>query len=458
MSIITNPVVVSVIVLSALCLLKFNILLALIVAAIVGGLLGGMPLAAVKDSFTWLPGTVAQSEEIPGVVDVLIDGMGGNSATALAYILLGVFAVGLARSGLGTILSRKLSGTLGKSKAAMVFTIAAVGCLSQNLIPIHIAYMPILIPPLLGLMNQMKLDRRAMAIALTFSVKAPYIVIPAGFGLIFQGIIRDQVNANGLNVTIGDVTSVNWIGGLSMLIGLIIMATYFMSKPREYEDLPIIGQEEGADEKEVTMNKQAWAALIGAIVTAFTSIATESLPLSALFGVLTMLILGGIKFSELDDVVNGGIGMMGFIAFVMLVAAGYGAVLSATGAVESLVKASAAAMHGNKAVAAFVMLLIGLLITMGIGSSFSTIPIIATIFVPLGLELGFSPKSIILLVALAGALGDAGSPASDSTLGPTSALNADGQHDHIWDSCVPSFIAFNIPLIIGGVIGTMILG
>ncbi len=39
------------------------------------------------------------------------------------------------------------------------------------------------------------------------------------------------------------------------------------------------------------------------------------------------------------------------------------------------------------------------------------------------------------------------SPASDSTLGPTSGLNADGQHDHIWDSVVPTFIHYNLPLI-----------
>ena len=86
MSIITNPVVVSVLVLSALCLLKFNILLALVVAAIVGGLLGGMPLAIVKPAFAWLPGMATEGE---GVVDVLIGGMGGNSSTALAYIQIG---------------------------------------------------------------------------------------------------------------------------------------------------------------------------------------------------------------------------------------------------------------------------------------------------------------------------------------------------------------------------------
>ncbi|MCG3056445.1 sodium:proton antiporter, partial [Escherichia coli] len=80
------------------------------------------------------------------------------------------------------------------------------------------------------------------------------------------------------------------------------------------------------------------------------------------------------------------------------------------------------------------MLVIGLLVTMGIGSSFSTIPIIATIFVPLCLELGLSPLATIAIIGTAGALGDAGSPASDSTLGPTSGLSVDRQHNHIWDT------------------------
>ena len=101
--------------------------------------------------------------------------------------------------------------------------------------------------------------------------------------------------------------------------------------------------------------------------------------------------------------------------------------------------------------------LVGLLITMGIGSSFSTVPIIATIYVPLCIHLGFSPMATIALVGTAGALGDAGSPASDSTLGPTSGLNADGQHDHIWDSVVPTFIHYNIPLVIFGWIAAMVL-
>lgn len=95
---------------------------------------------------------------------------------------------------------------------------------------------------------------------------------------------------------------------------------------------------------------------------------------------------------------------------------------------------------------------LGLVVTMGIGTSFGTIPVIAVLFVPLCTKLGFSPAATILMISSAAALGDAGSPASDATLGPTCGLNADGQHDHIWDTCVPTFGALNIPLMIGTII------
>ena len=56
-----------------------------------------------------------------------------------------------------------------------------------------------------------------------------------------------------------------------------------------------------------------------------------------------------------------------------------------------------------------------------------------------------------------GALGDAGSPASDSTLGPTSGLNIDGQHHHIWDTVVPTFLHYNLPLLAFGWLAAMTL-
>lgn len=149
--------------------------------------------------------------------------------------------------------------------------------------------------------------------------------------------------------------------------------------------------------------------------------------------------------------------MMAFIGFVMIAANGFASVMTATGDVETLVEGTTSAIGNNQALAALLMLVVGLVVTLGIGSSFATIPIIATLFVPFAMEVGFSPMAIIALIGTAGALGDAGSPASDSTLGPTSGLNADGQHNHIWDTTVPTFIHYNIPLIIFGWIAAMIL-
>lgn len=434
MEILTNPIVVSVIVMSVLCLLKMNVLFAILIAAIVAGATGGLA--------------------IDKTVSILIGGMGGNSETALSYILLGTLAVAIGRSGLADIVARKITKVVGNKKAAFVFLIAFVSCFSQNLIPVHIAFIPILIPPLLVVMNHMKLDRRAVACALTFGLKAPYVSLPVGFGLLFMTIIKDQMVANNVQVTISDISSVMWIGGASMLVGLIL-STIFYSRDREYKDLPIMGQDEKAGETE--MNADCWKALAGAVAAFVAQLYFKSLPIGAMCGLLVMLVTGSIKWNKMDDMVSGGVQMMGFIAFVMLVAAGYANVLRETHSVEALVMATTAVIN-TKLSGAILMLAVGLLITMGIGTSFGTIPVVASIYIPMGLKLGFGIPAIILLIGIAAALGDAGSPASDSTLGPTSGLNADGQHNHIWDTCVPTFIFFDVTLFIGGVIGAMILG
>lgn len=434
MEILANPIVISVIVMSVLCLLKMNVLLAIVVAGIVAGLSGGMSL--------------------PDTIGSLINGMGGNSETALSYILLGILAVAIGRSGLAGVVSRKITKVIGGKKTAFVFLIAFIACFSQNLIPVHIAFIPILIPPLLILMNKMKLDRRAVACALTFGLKAPYVSLPVGFGLLFMTIIKDQMVANGVDVGISDISAVMWIGGASMLVGLVL-ATIAYSRKRDYEDLPVIGADENPEDTQMT--KDCWMALLGAAVAFVAQLYFESLPIGAICGLAVMLLTGCIRWKEMDTTVDGGVRMMGFIAFVMLIAAGYANVLRETQSVQSLVAATTSVID-SKFAGACLMLAVGLLITMGIGTSFGTIPVIASIYIPMGIEIGFSVPSIILLIGIAAALGDAGSPASDSTLGPTSGLNADGQHNHIWDTCVPTFIFYDIPLFIGGVIGALLLG
>ena len=432
---LTNPVFISVIVVIGLALLKLNVLLSLIIGAIVGGLLAGMPMGEIMDT--------------------LINGMGGNAETALNYILLGTLAAAISYTEVDKVLTQRMSKIIGKNGQLLVVLIAMISMFSQNLIPVHIAFIPIIIPPLLSLMNQLNIDRRAVASALTFGLKAPYVAIPAGYGLIFHGIIRDEITASGLDVQLSDVRRVMWIPGLAMLVGLMIAIFISYRKPREY-----VTDENILTTDEVTVlpfTKKHFVALLGAISALVIQLTLGSLALGAIIGIGIMIVGKAISWSSVDHMLDKGIGMMGYIAFVMLVAAGYGEVIRATNGVEELVESLVQIVNGNTIVAIIGMIVIGLFITLGIGTSFGTIPIIAAIYVPLSIELGFSPAAIILLVGTAAALGDAGSPASDSTLGPTAGLNADRQHDHIMDTCVPTFIHFNIPLMIFGILGAFIL-
>lgn len=432
---LTNPVVVSIFIMGVLCLARLNVLLAILISALSAGILGGL---GVEKS-----------------INLLIAGMAGNLETALSYVLLGALASAIARTNLTLILIHYIANFVQNRRLMFCLSIAFFACFSQNLIPVHIAFIPILIPPLLPLMNRLQIDRRAVACALTFGLKAPYVSFSVGFGLIFHTILRDQLNQNGINVSLGDVSSVMWIGGLSMLVGLLLAIFVFYRKPREYQNT-YLSEESMEVLEHPSMRRKDFAVLLGAIIAFGVQLWAGSLPLGGLCGILVMVLLGGILWNEIDEVMEEGFKMMAFIAFVMLVAAGFGAVLKETGAITSLVH-YVASLAGSQFAGAFMMLLVGLLITMGIGTSFGTIPIIAAIYCPLGLELGFSPSAIILLVGIAGALGDAGSPASDSTLGPTAGLNADKQHNHIWDTCVPTFLMYNTTLILGGTIGAILL-
>ena len=148
---------------------------------------------------------------------------------------------------------------------------------------------------------------------------------------------------------------------------------------------------------------------------------------------------------------------MGYVAFVMLVAAGYASVLKQSGAIEALINNMMPFMPHNIILTSLVILLLGLFITIGIGTSFGTIPILSVLFVPVCAKMGFSTPQIVLLIAAAAALGDAGSPASDTTLGPTSGLNADGQHNHIFDTCLPTFLHYNTALILSALAGIWLM-
>ncbi|MGU5654634.1 Na+/H+ antiporter family protein [Aeromonas allosaccharophila] len=439
-----NPVVIAVGLMLVLSLLRINVVVSLALGAIAGGLVGGLSLT---DTLTTFSG-----------------GLGGGAEIALSYAMLGAFAVAISRSGITDLLARKVISQLGKDasstrimwvKTLLLCSVLAVAISSQNLIPVHIAFIPILIPPLLHVMAQMQTDRRQVACVITFGLTATYMVLPVGFGGIFlNNILAKNLIDNGVPITTSQIPLAMAIPVAGMLLGLLIAVFISYRKPRQYDLAKILDAEPETVELNLT---HIWVALLAIGVALGLQLMTNSIVLGALAGFVIFTCGGVIKFRESQDAFTQGVRMMSLIGFIMISAAGFAAVMKATHGVDTLVQVVASGIGQNKGIAAFLMLLVGLLITMGIGSSFSTVPIIATIYVPLCLQLGFSPMAIIALVGTAGALGDAGSPASDSTLGPTSGLNADGQHDHIWDSVVPTFIHYNIPLVIFGWIAAMVL-
>lgn len=440
-----NPVLLAVCLMLILSLMRINVVVALTLSALVGGLSSGLSLADTVSAFE--------------------GGLGGGATIALSYAMLGAFAVAISKSGITDLLAQtvikrlhghhpdKLSTTI---KYGVLTSILLVAISSQNIIPVHIAFIPILIPPLLTVFAKLRMDRRLVACVLTFGLITPYMVLPIGFGGIFlHNILLKNLHDNGLEATASQVPTAMILPALGMLTGLLIAVFISYRKPRDYA---VIAESKELQPEIKSVNKRhIIVAGIAIIATLSTQLYSGSMIIGALAGFVVFTVGGVIAWEETHDVFTKGVHMMAMIGFIMITAAGFAAVMKATGGVETLVAYLSGGIGDNKPLAALLMLIIGLLVTMGIGSSFSTIPIIATIYVPLAIAFGFSPMATIALVGTAAALGDAGSPASDSTLGPTSGLNSDGKHDHIWDTVVPTFIHYNLPLIVFGWIAAMTL-
>ena len=171
---------------------------------------------------------------------------------------------------------------------------------SQNIVPIHIAFIPIIIPPLLGIMNKLMVDRRAVACILAFGLKMPYIAIPAGFGLIFQNLIADNMIQNGVNVLRNDIWKYTSILGLGMIAGLIVAVFITYRKPRIY-------QEKDNSAPEIQASKfllKHWIVIIAALATFVVQLITKSLPLGALVGLGIIFSFKVIPQEKMDHMTN----------------------------------------------------------------------------------------------------------------------------------------------------------
>lgn len=459
-----NAVMIGVLVMLVLSVARVHVVLSLVVGAFAGGLAAGLPLADVVNAV----GEVTQK----GVMTHFQNGLSGGASIALSYAMLGAFAMAITHSGLpqqmaGAII-RKLNGNqaqdkipsgVNKVKWILIFALLAMGVMSQNVVPIHIAFIPMIIPPLLLVFNRLQIDRRLLACVITFGLVTTYMFLPYGFGAIFLNkILLPNIEKAGMSVQGINVMSAMAIPALGMVAGLLLAFVHYR-KPRVYQNKQIDEQvaQESAKQPQVSSYRSAVAALAILVCFVIQLVYKDALMLGALLGFAVFMMLGVVRRNEADSVFNDGIKMMAMVGFIMITAQGFAEVMKATDEIKPLVEASAAMFAGSKAAAAFAMLMVGLLVTMGIGSSFSTLPIITAIYVPLCASLGFSPLATVAIIGTAGALGDAGSPASDSTLGPTMGLNVDGQHDHMRDSVIPTFIHYNIPLFIAGWIAALVL-
>ncbi len=97
---LTNPVVLSVLLMCVLCLLRFNVFLAILISALAAGMLAGKGLVETTN--------------------LLISGMQGNLETALSYILLGALAAAISMTNLTPILIHYVSKFISK-KVFLVF-------------------------------------------------------------------------------------------------------------------------------------------------------------------------------------------------------------------------------------------------------------------------------------------------------------------------------------------------
>ena len=221
-----NAVLLAVILMLVLAVCRVHVVIALFIGALVGGLVGGLGLDGTMLSFQ--------------------EGLTGGAQIALSYALLGAFAMAVAHTGLPDALARWMiarldaaspdssSRTHRVTKWALIGAILLMAIMSQNLIPVHIAFIPLLIPPLLTVFNRLHLDRRAISTTLTFGLVTTYMFIPVGFGNIFlNDILLGNIRKAGMSTDGIKIMHAMGIPALGMMSGLLIALFVSYRKPRD---------------------------------------------------------------------------------------------------------------------------------------------------------------------------------------------------------------------------------
>lgn len=441
LSVQINAVALAILLMVIFCLINVPVAVAIVLAALLGGLHAGM--------------------DFPAILESLNDNILGGAQVGMTYIMVGAFAVALARSGILDWLAQKMTQRLNRDsvqvrnqvKWTLFFIFIVASLLSQNLIPVHIAFIPVLIPPLLNMMNKLKIDRRAVACILACGISSSYLLLPFGFGAIYLNeILLENINtvggSLGLDATAVMAPKAMFFPVMGILAGMLVAVFISYRKPREYAlNLDTMNTEEHKVDSTIKWQPLLMT-LLAVVAVLLFQVFFDSLFIGAMIGFMILGFSGIYSWKEQDDVFTQGIRLMAEIAVIITIASGFAGVLTATGDIDPLVASATEFFGNNQLLGAAIMLLVGLFITIGFGDSFASVPILAPIYIPLAVALGFSPLATIALLGASAALGDAGSPASTITLGATAGLNADGQHDHVKDSVIPTFLHANIGMLL----------
>lgn len=440
MAIITNPVFASVVIMLVLCVLHVNVYLAIIIAAVICGLMGGAPLTEI--------------------ISLFASGISSHGENAIIFIILAASASAIVASGMSDAMAPRVSKILGQRPWLLLVGLIIIAALCETVITFGATFVFIIIPPLLTVFNRYSVDRRKVATAIMCGLQIGYVCIPIGYGAVFQDMVAGVMSDCGIEITYLEVAVTTWPIFLAMVVAAVVVAVVYR-KPRTYTPVPGItapAETDGAQTDELPpWEFKHTMGIVAAFATPVVQLITGSIVLGGLTALALILIFRVASIKSLDEHIYKGMKDVAAVVFVMAAGTGYANVSNAYGDVNGLVNSIVNMLGSSKLVGAFAMLVLGLIVTLGIGTSWGTVPIVGIIMVPMGLQMGFSVPAISMLICAAAVLGDAGSPASDQALLPTATLNLDGQHDHIWDTCVPSFICCNVPIIVLGTICACIM-
>ncbi len=179
------------------------------------------------------------------------------------------------------------------------------------------------------------MDRRLVTCIITFGLITPSMWILQGSEKFIMTYFKQMLRKVVLHLMSHLFQKAMTIPAIGMIIGLCGSGIHYVSKTSrtyETEQIHTTANEIRSLYKDVALLSGCYLSPLRLTV----QLATESMIFGALAGIIVLSVSGSLPLKEADAILTSGMRMMSFIGFVMIAAAGFGAVLRKTGHVESL--------------------------------------------------------------------------------------------------------------------------